>query len=476
MKKNLLNEKTALVFVIVLAAIVLSMPLLFRAIHKESSLPGKEPYYHSRVVEAISNDEGPGKDPLLVDERRPLLISPYHYMVSYLSRGIDEAYVVRFLPILLGILSAVLFFLMLRKHGVSYDLSLISVIVLISSPNFIYAYTLSTPLCLILFINLLAFFLLSSKSKYLSAVSILLFLTIPFFGVLDTVITLVLILIYAVLFKEKRLYAFVIIPACALLLTFVPQSGLFSAVNNPLINHNFFGRVVLELGSEYGFGFFVLLLAIIGFLTSLKLSKKYLLFNILFAGLIVFSIFFNHAFFYLNFAMALLVAFAFDKFLKMKWQISIIRDMTLFVVILGVLFSTVSFISRSAVSGPDENVIVSLAYLEQKQGNVLSHYSYGFWIESFAQKPVLMDSLFKGYDYKKRAFDSNSIYYSRNLENTKNILNKYEIRYIWIHKDMKNGLVWENENQGLLFLLKNSVDFQKVYNNTEVEIWEYESK
>jgi len=38
---------------------------------------------------------------------------------------------------------------------------------------------------------------------------------------------------------------------------------------------------------------------------------------------------------------------------------------------------------------------------------------------------------------------------------------------------MKSGLVWEKEEQGLLFLLQNRETFKNIYNSSEIEVWKY---
>ena len=66
-------------------------------------------------------------------------------------------------------------------------------------------------------------------------------------------------------------------------------------------------------------------------------------------------------------------------------------------------------------------------------------------------------------DVEQRYNDSITTFNSRNLKNTMTILDKYNVTYIWIDKKMKTGQVWEKENQGLLFLLKNTQLFLKYY-------------
>ena len=52
------------------------------------------------------------------------------------------------------------------------------------------------------------------------------------------------------------------------------------------------------------------------------------------------------------------------------------------------------------------------------------------------------------------------------------IFSEFKISYILITPEMKNGLVWSRNNEGLLYLLKNNPDvFKMIYNNEGVEIW-----
>ena len=48
-----------------------------------------------------------------------------------------------------------------------------------------------------------------------------------------------------------------------------------------------------------------------------------------------------------------------------------------------------------------------------------------------------------------------------------------KINYVWINKKMKDGQVWEKEDEGSLLIIKNSLNFKKIYDYGEVEIWKY---
>ena len=145
------------------------------------------------------------------------------------------------------------------------------------------------------------------------------------------------------------------------------------------------------------------------------------------------------------------------------------------VIICGLLFSTISYLNRISNIEPNLEVISSLEWLyNQNPGVVFSHYEKGFWIETIANKPTVMNELFDySPDVEKRYNDSIKIFNSRNLKTTTIILDKYNVTYIWIDKKMKTGQVWEKENQGLLFILKNSERFKRIYSLDKIEIWKY---
>ena len=103
----------------------------------------------------------------------------------------------------------------------------------------------------------------------------------------------------------------------------------------------------------------------------------------------------------------------------------------------------------------------------------LSHYSKGDWIQAISGNPVILDSNMGYISLLDARFnDSDELFYTRNLRLARELLNKYEVKYIWIDKEMKEGLIWTREEQGLLFLFRNKENFKKVYSNDNVEIWE----
>ena len=123
-----------------------------------------------------------------------------------------------------------------------------------------------------------------------------------------------------------------------------------------------------------------------------------------------------------------------------------------------------------------KNIIKSLEWLgknSDKNDIVFSHYSKGMWIEGISKRRVLLDSNIDYIPYPRETYnDSGTLFYSRNLKTTKSLLSKYNVRYVWIDPEMKQGQVWTKEEHGLLFLFRNEETFKKAYAENGIEIWE----
>ena len=224
-----------------------------------------------------------------------------------------------------------------------------------------------------------------------------------------------------------------------------------------------------------GFGIFNVLLALVGLYVVWN-TKKQITGYIMLSFLVLLSFYTPQINIYLGFIVAIFAGYGFISIIKMKWKIDLIKKLTIILIICGLLFSTLSYINRTANELPNNEIIQSLKWLKEnsaKEDIVLSHYSKGLWIEAISQRPVVLDSQTNYIeDLDIRFNDSNTVFYSRNLKNTKTLLDKYNVKYIWIDQLMKQGQVWVKEKQGLLFLFENKETFKKVYSNNNTEIWE----
>ena len=167
--------------------------------------------------------------------------------------------------------------------------------------------------------------------------------------------------------------------------------------------------------------------------------------------------------------------------LEQEWKLSLIKDVSLFILILGIIFSGLSTITRITAAYPTLDEYHAILFLQQQYSNInnqeyiLSYYRYGHLLQSIPESngklPVFLDT--KSYElnkYLNQSIIANELFYSRDIKKTTQLLTKYQIKYIFITPFMKSGIVWKKENQGLLFLLKNSERFKSIYNKNHNEV------
>ena len=78
-------------------------------------------------------------------------------------------------------------------------------------------------------------------------------------------------------------------------------------------------------------------------------------------------------------------------------------------------------------------------------------------------------------EWREIVVDSNELFYQNDIRETKRILDKYNVSYIFISEELFDGRVWDEENKGLHFLLQNRETFKNIYSSEEVGIWEYKN-
>lgn len=459
--------------------LVILTPHIIRLVSYDGLLPGGDAYYHLRMAESIrDNFRIPEYDPL-VD--RIYNYNPYHFILALSSFVFGFGLASKIIPFILGILSVTFFYLVLKNLGLDEVRTFFVCLILILSPIFIYTFSSSSHFAIIIFLNILGFYFFIKKQRIFTFLAIFTFATIPFFNFFNALVTWILLFTYTVSARiNKKKFYFVsfgittrtIIYHLYIFYKFgLPQKPSFIPT---MVIHN----SVSDLGAVIGFSFFTILLALVGLVVTWKKRRELYYIYILALLLLISSFYFGgYSNIYLNFILVILAGYGFFFLMDRKWQIKIIKNTSLLIIICGIVFSMVSYITRFSNMQPDPVEIKSLEWLKHNSKEsdvVLSHYSNGFWIEYFANRPVILDEYF---DYinnlEQRYADSGKIFYSRSLKTTTKLLDENDIRYIWINRPMKEGLVWSESNQGLLFLFSNEETFKRVYSDSGIEIWEY---
>jgi hypothetical protein len=473
MKLTNLTENKVLVYSLILTIIILSIIPAIRFFSFDNLLIGENSYYHVRLSKYILEKGMPLEDPLI---GAPYLMKPIHLVLAGFFSFLGAPFSSFLVPLLLGILSVIIFYFILKDLRVGILNKFFSLFILIISPIFIYTFSTLNSYSLSIFILLSAFLLFIKKSKFAFVMSLILFAIVPFFNTISFIFSILILLVYVLNNKKKRKQFYnilwIIVPiALVRYFIYLVKYGTpyLSTSSNILINY------LSELGGLISFGIFNLLLSAIGFYL-IWFRKKQILGYILLVILIIFSLYFNSVNLYLNFIFAIAAGYAFVYMIKMKYSLSIIKKLTIILLLFGLVFSTASYMAVVSNSLPNKSIINSFEWLKSNSkpnSIIFSHYTKGSWIEYFSERPVLLDpNLLYIENVKTKLNDSDIIFYSRTLKKTVSLFDQYDISYIWIDSQMKDGQIWKKEDEGLLFLFSNKEVFRRVYNKEGIEIWE----
>ncbi|MBD3355170.1 hypothetical protein GF361_04245 [Candidatus Woesearchaeota archaeon] len=471
MKKIKLTDNKILFTCMFFSLLLLLLIPSIRLLKDKPIFPEDHPYYHLKMSEYIKEEGLPVQEPLI---GRPYIPQPYHLILAITNPFLGSLII----PLLCGIISLILFYLILKELNLNPLKITTILLTLILSPIFIFLFSVSNQYTLTITL-ILAGFLFFIKDKKYFIPSLIIFASIPFFGILPSIFSILLLLAYSINNKEKTKYFFAVFSSVILILLAyqIPLLYHYGFPNSTkLINPNILINLLSDLGSTAGYGTFAVLLSFVGLYYIWK-QKKYIITYALFFLLAMFSFFIPEIYIYLGFIVPIFAGFGLFYIIKKKWKVDLIKTLTIILIVCGLLFSTLSYINNTSNSLPDQKTIKSLNWLRENSATtdkIFSHHSKGLWIQTISSRPVVLDSRTYYIDaIKEKLNDSNTTFYSRNLEKTRSILDKYNIKYIYIDEKMKQGQVWTREQQGILFLFRNNKTFKKVYNRSSIEIWEY---
>ncbi len=228
-------------------------------------------------------------------------------------------------------------------------------------------------------------------------------------------------------------------------------------------------NLVFELGGPSGFSLITLLLAVIGFFATYKAFKElatvYVYSALAFIGMYLFG---TSPLVFL-FIIPVLAAYTIQLLLKRKWVLQSLKYITLLLIVLGVVLSASFSIVWAVSQSPDKEMELALAELAKLPvGNVLSSPAYGAFISYGAQKPIVADSLVSDAILLN---ETETIFASRDLKKARVFFLAHNVSYLFISPEMRSGLVWNEPEEGLLFLLRNNQTFAKEYTYKGFEIW-----
>lgn len=468
-------------FLLTLAVAVLFLPLGMRLFTQDAGLQtfpvGSQPYIHLLITERLAMPD----DDVLAGLFSERLISPqpFHHILAFLSQGnplLLKAGII-LLPLLGGILSLFLFSYLLHLFGVSGLTRHMALLTLILSPSFLYTFLVAAPDAFAILILLAGAAGFASSSRILSVGGIALLLFGATISLFHALLVLFFLLFYALRTTTSTTTAQKKIPTLLALFAvlivilvlqrpFALPYALFSLSLNTLL---------ADFGGVFGLSLFYLLLFCTGLVIAWREKKRYAPLYLALALLVPALFWYPHLLVYGTFIGAVFAGRALSSFREMAWHFRSVGRVTLFVIILGLLFSSLSYANRLQHFPPTDDQISGLAFLDEyarPDSMVLSVPAMGYLIEYFAQRPALLDEALPAGLFQRRLQDAQTIFYSRNLDITKALLIKHQIAFIVITGNMKTGSVWEGQDDGLLFVLRDSETFKNIYAAPSLEIWE----
>ncbi|MBT7903400.1 hypothetical protein HN587_06070 [Candidatus Woesearchaeota archaeon] len=480
-----LKKQNLLIFLVAAFIIFLLLPYAGRFANNEPLMIGSEPYYHARLAQSLIDYDRVSPDKLDIIQSLPsiqdsafhsrnMYFSFYHVFLALFGFIFSLKYISILLPLIFGILSLFIFNKILISFEFPKFTRQIILIFLVISPAFVYLFSFSNPHSIIIFLTLLGFYLFIQEGKMFLILSTIIFGFVAAFTLFNSAVVVLLLLAY-VFYTGKKLDWFLISSFVVGLISFSVQPPYFL---NYLFNHSsdFFIGLNSDLGGVAGFGSFTILLACMGVLLYWKHKNQFLIFFIaalllLFANFIVGV----SANFYISFFVAVSAGMAFVMLYEREWKVDFVKQLSIFLIILGLLFSSVSFMNRVTNFEPSSETIDALTFLENASDAhsvVLSHYDNGYWIESISKRVAFADS-FSGSNYDQSFLlkVSETIFENRDLETAKTLLTQYGINYIYIDETMTDGKVWIKPDEGLLFLLRNKETFENIYSKQGIKIW-----
>lgn len=456
----------------ILVIVILSL-VLFLRYSDNPNIPGQSPYYHMKIARALGGNLFLGIDELA---GQAYVFDSYDFALLLFSWFLGLGLSSVILPLLFNLLSVFLFYLILRRLFGEKKEIFFTIAALIISPIFIFTSVVSGSTTFYLFITLLiGSFLLKDRGIFF-ILSLALSLLIISSGLM---IFLAFLLVIFSLFLIRRTKKTLFLLYFSIIVGIIYQGNLIATkgfINTmPYYQQKIFGLFVSDMGAMLGFDVFYIILGLIGLVLSWRKKREYLPFYFIFVPLLILTLFYHDLIIFLNLGVAYLVALAFVKILSRKWSLKIIKKLTVIIIVVGLFFSITSFMMRVSGLGPGEEVVEAGDFLKiQEQGVVLSHHDYGLWIQYFGEQATVLDthSFYKpenALSYNK----SNEIFNSYSLKTTKSLMDDLNISYIVITEDMRDGLVWTEKEQGLLFLLRNNETFKNIYSNIYIEVWKY---
>ncbi|MBU0459328.1 MAG: hypothetical protein KKH52_00890 [Nanoarchaeota archaeon] len=435
---------------IVLLLILLLTPLLINYLHQKPLIIGEESYYHLTLSKQL--------------EPKQFFNNPLPFLLSFLPEQTQFL-----LPLALAFLTIFLIFSLSKTKKISSRLIFFFFTFLLLTPAFIFTYITLSTYALFIFLLALGLYLLNKgqKNKYFSIIPLVL---AACFDLISTFLLLTILIIIHFKIKKKPLaLPWLILPA---LIFLILKRLLFHTplVYGPFHLQQSLADLISDFGGAAGIGFFLIILAVIGLTVTWKRKNFYLAYIFL-PPLIIAYIYNTQTIFYLSILITIFAAIGFIKLLEREWLLVTLKKFTILLIILGLIFSTLTFLNRVSLNSPTADEVDVLTWINRNMPNeaiVFSSPENSYYISYFAQREPFYNLDTKN---KWREEQTKQIFEAAYIQDLFPLLEKNKISLIYLTPKMKAQL---SEEHGLLFLLQNE-RFKLFYSSEGTEVWVFKS-
>ncbi len=460
----------SLVFVLLLGALLLGSVPLIRGLTGRPLIHDPQGFQNCRMASMAGPTNIVFWDNLVRPDRL-VHANLYHLFLGAFANSCDLAVIAQ---VLLGILLSVGFWLLMQQLGVGQELALVATLILQLSPTYVYVFT--NPFSAGFGITGMVFgaLFLTMKCRGVKGwiyrgLTVLCFIISMGSGPWYLFASLIILWGETIVNKMRPYLAIVATLIAGFVFYYLDYAGVLVPGLVPF--STILNNLVFELGSAGGLSTSCIILGITGVLVSwVKLPRLITCYVLLFATFVgVF--FFKDAGFILLVILPGFAAFIVLRIFEHKWVSQTLKYVTLGLAFFCLAFSGVMACIHDVSVGPTQSEFDAFKFLKELPSHqtVLSSPEYGAAIQAIAGKPVMLDSIS---DIKPSLNETRTILYTRNLIRAKTLLDKYSVGYIMITPAMKTGGIWDESDQGLLFLLRNNETFKKLESVNGIEVWQ----
>ncbi len=438
-------------YLLLIAAVVLGVPLL-SMYWQGQSLLGAESYYY-------------------LSESQEISWKNYYYYPLNLIQNFIPSWTLSFIPLSLAFVSIILGLKIAQRLEFSDHFTFLYLALMIISPIFILTFTTISVYSYFISLVLAGLWLLISDHKWRRYLSVLPLILATSFDLLSSLFLLLVLGAYYYHQKKEKEERHIVVKL-VLIITAAAALSHYFFFNTPLLlsifySHNWLSGLVSDLGGLSGVSLFALLLAAGGLILTWKEKRHYPLYIFLLLT-VPFYIYYGRYLFLLTAILLLFSSFGFIRMFERRWSLESIKKFTTLLVILGLLFSTLTYLNRITILGPAPAEIEALTWIKEnipEEKTVLSIPENSEYIRYFAQK----EPAFSFDDLPQKKEQAAKILESPYTSITFPLLEQNNLSIIYFSPLMKQEYP---EGQGLRLVLKNE-KFKMVHSSGDAEVWMY---